>query len=123
MSQDQTTVEAVLATLHGISQPPPRGLTDKLASVTVGTPEAYYLLATYCFDLTRKLEYLTKVAASFADQIPPALAEQIHADTEAINDSKVQTWQERAEAAEKIMIRLHRESTGERLPPASQVGV
>ena len=109
MSYEQSTIEGVLATLYVIPRPPPKGFTDKLGSVEVGTPEAYYMLATYCFDLTRKLEYLVKVARPFAEHIPPELAHEILEDNDAIN-AKGLTWEERAKVAEKIMLRLHREA-------------
>ncbi len=124
MSYDQTTIEAVMATLHVVGQPPIRGVTDKLASVEVGSPEAFYLLATYCFDLTRKLEYFTKIARPFAEQVPPELASEILQDTEDINAGS--TWQQRAIVAQQIMIRLYQE-TGEEhdrllLQSANRVG-
>lgn len=108
MPYEHIPIEAVLGTLSAGTQPPPTRRTGKLASVEVGSPESFYLLATYCFDLSRKLEYLSKVARPFASQIPPELAHEILEDTDAIN-AKGLTWQERAEAAEKIMLRLHHE--------------
>ncbi len=108
MSYQQNDVQTVMATLYALSQGPPRGFTDKLASVEVGKPESYYMLATYCFDLERKLEYLTKVTLRFAEHIPPELAHEILEDNEAIN-AKGLKWEERAKNAEKIMIRLHRD--------------
>jgi hypothetical protein len=109
MSYEQNTIEAVIGTFDAVArQGPVKGLTDKLQSVTVGTPEAYYMLATYCFDLSRKLEYLTKVAHPFAEHVPPELAHDIIEDNNAIN-AKNLTWEERAKVAEKIMIQRHRE--------------
>jgi hypothetical protein len=111
MPHDPNDPKAVLGTLYALGQGPPKGFTDKLGSVKVGTPEAYFMLATFCFDLERKLEYLTKVAGRFVEFMPPELAHDILEDTEAIN-AKGLKWEERAKIAEKIMIGLHRQ-TGE----------
>ena len=108
-SNEHRTMQAVMATLQKIPQPPIKGRDPKLARVEVGTPEAYYLIATYCFDLERKLEYLTKVARPFAQYMPQDLAQEIDEDTAAINADGL-SWQQRAIAAEAIMIRLHEEN-------------
>lgn len=108
MPNEHPTIEAVLATLSGGGQPPPRGLTKKLESVEVGSQESFFLLATYCFDLSRKLEYLSKVALPFAEHIPPVIAREILEDTDRIN-APGGTWETRARAAEEIMLRLHEE--------------
>ncbi|MGH7498306.1 MAG: hypothetical protein ACREL3_05590 [Gemmatimonadales bacterium] len=105
MSHEERAIAPVLATLYAVPRPPAKGRTAKLDSVKVGDPEAFYMLATYCFDLSRKLEYLTKVARPFAEHLPPELAHEILEDTEAINAPGL-LWQERAIVAEKIMLRL-----------------
>jgi hypothetical protein len=107
MSYSQASIEAVLGTLSAGTQPPPRGRTGKLESVEVGSPESFYLLATFCFDLSRKFEYLSKAARPFAEQIPPELASEILDDSQAI--SAATTWKDRATRAESIMLRLHDE--------------
>jgi hypothetical protein len=108
MPSNPPSVESVFGALAKIPQPPPKRFTDKLASVTVGTPEAFYLLATYCFDLSRKLLYLSKIAGPYVANIPPDLAQEIEADTDAINENGL-SWEDRAELAEDIMLRLYRE--------------
>ena len=100
--------EAVLGTLCVGVRPPPKGLTPKLASLAgEKLPESFYLLAAYCFDAQRKLLYLSKVALPFAESIPPDLARQIQQDTERINQPD--TWRQRAQEAEEVMLRLQRE--------------
>ena len=79
--------------------------------MTVPSDEAFYLLATYCFDLSRKLEYLTKVARPFAEHMPPELAHEMIEDNDAI--AAGQTWKERAIVAERIMLRLYAETGDE----------
>ena len=100
--------EAVLGTLCLGTRPPPKGLSPKLASIAEEKlPESFYLLAAYCFDAQRKLLYLSKVARPFAAAIPPDLARQIQLDTERINQPD--TWKQRAQEAEEVMLRLQRE--------------
>jgi hypothetical protein len=108
MHNDHPTIEAVLGTLSGGGQPPPRGLTKKLEAVQVGSPESFYMLATYCFDLSRKLEYLSKVSLPYAEHIPQEIAQEMLEDTKRISAADV-PWEERAKAAEEIMLRLHEE--------------
>ena len=116
MSVTQSTIEEVLGSFHGITQPPPKKIEDKIAFLTqklatadTGTREAIYLVATYCFDLARKLEYLTKVTRPFAGSIDPELAHDILEDTDAINAPGL-SWQERATVAHTIMLRLYQEN-------------
>jgi hypothetical protein len=100
-------VKSVLATIP--DQGGPKQHTAKLDSVTVGQPDSIYMLAAYCFDLTRRLQYLAKVARPLVDHIPPDIAREIIADNERINEDGI-SWEERARRAEEIMIRLHREA-------------
>ena len=112
MPYDQANLEALLATLYAVPRPPPKGYTDKMASVTVGTPEAFFMLATYCFDLTRKLNYLIKVARPFAEHIPADLAAEILEHNDAINAQGL-TWEARAKIAQDIMLGLYGEGGDE----------
>lgn len=105
------TIEAVLAALGEVPKPPPKGKEEKLQpfdehlrSLDGGTRELFYMLATYCFDLQRKLLYFSKVAYPFAKYMPEDLAEVVRDDTEVINGGP--SWEDRAKAAEAIMLRL-----------------
>lgn len=110
-SADRASMEAVLGTLSVLGSGPVKGFTDKLKSVKgPKDPEAFYLVATYCFDLMRRLEYLIKVARPFSDQVPPELAARFASDSDSINAPD--TWQGRAEAAEKVMLDLWKEASG-----------
>lgn len=97
------------------------GDTVKLGSVKVGDPESVYMVATFCFDLFRRLQYVAKVALPFGDHMPPEIAREILKDDADINAGK--NWRERAETAEQVTRRLHRELAGEwerRLERAAQ---
>jgi hypothetical protein len=82
-----------------------KGKTDKLRSVTVGSPESVYMALTFCFDLYRRMLYMAKPAGALREHITPELAKEILEDDDSINDAR--GWRERAEAAQEIMLRLH----------------
>ena len=81
---------------------------DAGGPVRPGTDEGFYMLATYCFDLQRKMEYLYKVTRAFALQGDPALARQLLEDERQINGGKL-SWKERALRAEARMLELQEE--------------
>jgi hypothetical protein len=88
----------------------PRGLTPKLASVGEDSEQRFFMLATYCFDLTRKLKYLSLALKEFHWQGDPAFAKMILEDEAYINpDAKNLSWKEMAGRAEEVMQRLYRE--------------
>ena len=89
--------------------------SPKLQSVEPDQSEAYYLLATYCFDLQRKMQYLyrilNRVARRVADQGLEdeqlrAISKELLADEEKLNGPGM-TWRQRAEGMERRMIELH----------------
>jgi hypothetical protein len=84
----------------------------KLGSVKIGSDESYYMLAAFCFDLSRKMNYLYRAAREFASEADPTLAQQVIADNDAINAQGL-SWEQRARAAEAIMLRTVEELTDE----------
>jgi hypothetical protein len=73
--------------------------------VAAGSEEAFYLLATYCFDLQRKMEYIYRVAQAYGRRGDPALAVDLLRDERAINAPGL-TWKQRALRAEARMLQL-----------------
>lgn len=76
--------------------------------VRAGSEESFYLLATYCFDIQRKLEYMYKATRAFARHGDPKLARQLLADERRINAPGL-SWKQRALRAEARMLELQRE--------------
>jgi hypothetical protein len=107
LQDDVRALKEVLGGIAGAGDRPVRLATPKLASVEAGSLESYYMVATFCFDLQRKLEYVCKAALEYEPQMDSLLARQIIADNAAIADEP--TWKQRAEMAEKIMLRLYKE--------------
>lgn len=84
----------------------------KLRSVDPGSVDAYYMLAAFCFDLNRKLHYLFKATREFAREghTDRAMANEVKRDNDYMyDDPSVKTWKERAERAEKVLLRLYNE--------------
>jgi hypothetical protein len=65
--------------------------------------EAVYILATFCFDLTRKMEYIYKALAPYALQADPALAREIFNDNEEMNRAKLSGWKAAAETGQRLI--------------------
>jgi acyl-CoA reductase-like NAD-dependent aldehyde dehydrogenase len=87
----------------------PRTSTPKLASVGNDPEQRFYLLATYCFDAARKLEYVYKATRRYALEADPALAAEIKQDNEALSAAR-KDWKQSAETAERILLRLLEET-------------
>jgi hypothetical protein len=85
----------------GATTPTPGG------PVRPNTEEGFYLLATFCFDLERKMEYLYRATRAFALQGNPAIARELLADQESFNVEGL-TWKERAKRSEARLRELQR---------------
>ncbi len=83
----------------------PDMMGPKLKTVE-GNPEARdYLIAAYCFDTARKLEYFYKATRRYALEADPELAAEIKRDNEALAKTSG-NWKATAETAEGILLRL-----------------
>jgi hypothetical protein len=70
------------------------------------TEDALYILATFCFDLTRKMEYIYKALAPYALHADLELAEEIFKDNERMNEAKKSgddRWKKAAETGQAII--------------------
>jgi hypothetical protein len=87
-----------------------RGLTPKLASAGDDPDERYYMLAAYCFDLSRKMKYISLALKDFYWEGDPSFIKEIRDDERYINpDEKNLSWKEMAHRAEEVMKRLYGE--------------
>src|SRR5919197_1818987 len=89
----------------------PKGLSPKLESVGTDPDERFYMLATYCFDLSRKLKYISIALADYMDKADHNLAARIRHENDVINppDNPNLPWKERARHAEDLMKKLFSE--------------
>ena len=86
-----------------------RGLTPKLGSVGTDPDERFYMLAAFCFDLSRKMKYMSLALQEFYPDAPPAFAKKIRDHERYINprpEGNFISWREMAERAEEVMKQL-----------------
>lgn len=83
----------------------PRLGTPKLSSVDPKSIDGFYLLAAYCFDLARKMEYLFLATRDFARAADSVLAREIKTDNAQVYGTGA-SWREIAEREEAIILRL-----------------
>ena len=100
----RASVETAIGNIAMATEKSTTRKSEKLASVKVGSPESYYMLAAFCFDLSRKVNYLFRGTRDFALEADPELAQVLIEDNDAINEPGL-TWEERARRAEAIMLR------------------
>src|SRR6478736_7042442 len=102
-----TTLNEKLGKIALGSDGHPRGLTPKLDSVGTDPDERFYMLATFCFDLSRKLKYITLALQEFYREAPPEFAKMIR-DHERYINPKPDTipWEEMARRSEQVMKEL-----------------
>ncbi|HVH10221.1 MAG TPA: hypothetical protein VM736_10520 [Gemmatimonadales bacterium] len=90
----------------------PMKTSPKLESVGTDPERRFYMLAAYCFEAARKLEYVYKATRRYALEADPALAAEIKRDNEAVSAASGD-WKRTAETTEKILLRLLGEITEE----------
>ena len=87
-----------------------RGLTPKLDSVGTDPDERFYMLATFCFDLSRKLKYICLALREHWEDADPEFAKRVLQDNELINPGPGSlSWEEMAQRAEDVMKGLWQE--------------
>ena len=88
----------------------PKGATPKLESVGQDVDERFYMLATFCFDLSRKLKYICLALKEHWPDADPVFAKRILQDNEFINPGPGSlSWEEMAIRAEEVMKALWQE--------------
>jgi hypothetical protein len=110
MSPDPTVTAQTLGKIALGTDGHTRGLTPKLDSVGTDPDERFYMLATFCFDLSRKLKYITLALQEFYRFAPPEFAKLIR-DHERFINPKPDTipWEEMARRSEEVMKELYAE--------------
>ena len=110
-----TALDTALANIALATNNHPRGRTPKLDSVGDDPDERFFMLATFCFDLSRKLKY---ISYALQDYYPILSSEEADEDFKAkvladecyINPKPTPIpWEAMAIRAEEVMKRLHGE--------------
>lgn len=96
----------------------PRGQTPHLDSVGDDPDERFFMLATFCFDLSRKLKYISLALSEHYRDADDPFKERIQRDECIINPKpNILPWREMAARAEEVMMELHRELLAAGYPP------
>jgi hypothetical protein len=82
--------------------------SPKLRGIKPVSDEAFYLLAAYCFNLSRKLEYFFLATKEFAPQADREVVERLARDREELSRAG-SDWQAIAEKEEELMRRIYGE--------------
>jgi hypothetical protein len=106
---DPKAIERALGSICVIADGSMKHNTPKLKSVQPGSVEAYYMVAAFCFDLARKMDYVFKATEKFAEHADRDLAREIKRDNQSLYDERVVDWKEFAERAEEVLLRLYSE--------------
>jgi len=106
------SVERALGSICLLADSIPRKTMPKL-TVEPGSKEGFYMLAAYCFNLSRKMEYVFKATREFGREADSALAREIKTTGDAIYGSPHTSWQEIAEKEEGALLRLFKEIEAE----------
>lgn len=83
-----------------------RKRTPKLDSVGTDPDERFFMLAAFCFDLSRKLKYISLALKDFFPEADPALARMVLQDNQYIDPGNA-SWEVSARRAEEVMLRLY----------------
>ena len=112
MSNGGSADAALLGAIAMATNNHPKGASSKLDSVGTDPDERFYMLATFCFDLSRKLKYISLALEQHWDEADPELAKRIFHDNEFINPEDPEDpnrrlpWKDMAHRAEDVMKKL-----------------
>jgi hypothetical protein len=106
---DLERVERALGNICIIADGSMKHSTSKLQSVQPGSVEAYYMVAAFCFDLARKMDYVFKATEGFAEHADRDLAREVKRDNNSLYQEREVDWKTLAERAEGILLRLYNE--------------
>ena len=105
------SVNSALGAMALIVDQIPKMSSPKLEGIKPGSEESFYLLAAYCFNLSRKLEYFFLAAREFGLEADHSVIQRLQRDRTEL--SKVSGWQAIAEKEEELMRRLFNEISGD----------
>jgi hypothetical protein len=112
MNGDTTRIKKALGNLALMADQSVKQQSPKLSLPQIkGLDEATAMLATYAFDLARRMEYLYLATAEFGPEGSPKLARRLKKERAHLNEGTVKSisWQKRAQRAQKLLLKLHAE--------------
>jgi hypothetical protein len=112
MNGDTTRIEMALGNLALMADQSVKQQSPKLSLPQIRElNEVTAMLATYVFDLARRMEYLYLITAEFGPKGSPKLARRLRRERALLNEGTVKTvsWQKRARRAQKLLLEAHAE--------------
>jgi hypothetical protein len=100
------SVNSALGAMAVVVDRIPTMTKNKLLGIKPGSDEAFYLLAAYCFNLSRKLEYFFLAAKEFGLDADRAVVQRLQRDRDELARAGSE-WREIAEKEEELMRRLY----------------
>jgi hypothetical protein len=110
--EDHMSAERALGSICIIADSIPRKTAPKL-TMEPGSKEGFYMLAAYCFNLARKMEYVFKATREFGREADPTLARDIKTTGDEIYGNPKSSWQEIAKKEEEALLRVFRDIEAE----------
>jgi hypothetical protein len=102
------SVNSALGAMAVVVDRIPTMTKNKLLGIKPGSDEAFYLLAAYCFNLSRKLEYFFLAAREFGLDADRTVVQRLKRDRDELARAGSE-WREIAEKEEELMRRLYGE--------------
>lgn len=112
MNGDTTRIEKALGNLALMADQSVKQQSPKLSLPQInGLDDVTAMLATYAFDLARRMEYLYLATAEFGPKGSPKLARRLNKERALLNEGTVESvsWQKRARRAQKLLLKVHAE--------------
>jgi hypothetical protein len=112
MNGDTTRIEKALGNLALMADQSVKQHSPKLSLPQIkGLDEVTAMLATYAFDLARRMEYLYLATAEFGPKGSPKLARRLKKEHARLNQGTVKSvsWQKRARRAQRLLLKVHAE--------------
>jgi len=100
------SVNSALGAFSIIVDQIPKMSSNKLEGIKPGSDEAFYLLAAYCFNLSRKLEYFFLAAREFAPEANRAVVQRLKRDRDRLAGAGTD-WRTIAVTEEELMRQLY----------------
>jgi hypothetical protein len=102
------SVNSALGAMAIIVDQIPKMTSNKLKGIKPGSDESFYLLAAYCFNLSRKLEYFFLAAREYGLDADRAVVQRLKRDRDELARAGSE-WRAIAEKEEELMRRLYDE--------------
>ena len=108
LQADVKRIRRALGTLCIVVEGSEHKKRGKLESVRMNTLDTFYMPAAFCFDLSRKMDYIYLAMREFVEDANTDIAKRVLNDNgKAYKDNL--TWEESAQETERVFLNVLRE--------------